>query len=125
LFFRLSSKKTLNFKGDSCNCGKSCKERITIPACNADETDVLPLFSGKSGKHLCSNYARKFCIEAVIRRKFKEGVLLLNCKRVFCIIIANVQQQDLHGTSRSQARTSGKTKTYSLSESSHSKQATS
>jgi len=115
----------LNIKEDSCNYGKICKEKITVLACNADDTEeVLPLFSGKSGKHLCSKYARKFCIEAVIRRKFKEGALLLNCRRVFCIIIANVQQQTLHGTSRNQPRTSGWTKTSpSLSVSPHSKQA--
>jgi len=97
----------LNFKGDSCNCGKRCKERIKVLACNTDETDkVLPLFSWKSGKHLYSKYARKFCIDAVIRRKFKEGAVLLKCRRVFCIIIANVQQQVLHGTSSIQARKS-------------------
>jgi len=51
----------LNFKGDSCECGKSCKERITLLACNADETEkVLPLFSGKSGKHLAINMPENF-----------------------------------------------------------------
>jgi hypothetical protein len=71
----------LNFKGDSCNCGRRCKERIRVLGCNTDETkNILPLFSRKSGKHLCSKYARKFYIDAVIRRKFKEGAVLLNSR---------------------------------------------
>jgi hypothetical protein len=98
----------LNFKGDPFNCGKICKERITVLGCNVDETDkVLTLFAGKSVKQLCVKCASTFCIEAVARRKFKDGGLLLNCRRVFYIRIASIQQQVLHGTSRNQAQTSG------------------
>jgi hypothetical protein len=51
----------LNFKGYSCDCGKSCKGGITVLACNADETEkVLPLFSGKIGKHLALNMPKNF-----------------------------------------------------------------
>lgn len=71
LFYKLTTDKMLNVKGEKCSGGKLSKERITLALCtNMSGTEKLtPLVIGKSAKPRCFKNVKHFPCEYKSNKK--------------------------------------------------------
>ena len=71
LFYKMSPSSTLHFKGQKCEGGKQCKERLTLAlAANMNGTDKLPvLVIGKSAKPRCFKNVATLPVQYEFNRK--------------------------------------------------------